>query len=131
MMRFGTLSDIGRWKSFRLSDNGRHEVLCKVLSFPSDFRLTSTFVYKTVPLGVGSRPEVRKKPLRLIVARTPVTFEYKPGSDYFLTYFLDTANAWFFGADALSVLPLPQLVAQVAIYAVLLWLAWRRLARRI
>jgi hypothetical protein len=31
-----------------------------------------------------------RKPLRRIVARTPVTHEYKPHSSYFLTYYIDT-----------------------------------------
>lgn len=74
----------------------------KLFNFPkseqSDFRLTSEFVYKTVPLGITPggacvvRTHLARKPLRLIVARTPVRFELKPKSGYFLTYYTDVLS---------------------------------------
>jgi len=92
------LSDIGHRKSFAISDNGRHQILCKVVSIASssDFRQESEFVYKTSPLGIrrggacAVLTHVARKPLRLIVARFPVSFEVAP--DYLLTYFQDTLS---------------------------------------
>jgi ABC-type transport system involved in multi-copper enzyme maturation permease subunit len=48
-----------------------------------------------------------------------------------LTYFLDAANAWFFGAGAPSVVSLGPLFVQSAAYSALAWLALRRLLRQI
>jgi len=49
------------------------------------------FVIKTVPLSL-TFPALVRKPLRRIVARFPETFEHRPDSGYFLTYFLDTLS---------------------------------------
>jgi ABC-type multidrug transport system permease subunit len=48
-----------------------------------------------------------------------------------LTYLLDPANAWFFGADPFSNLPLTPLILQCLVYAALAGIAWRRQLRQI
>jgi len=97
-MAISALSDIGHTKSFVMSDNDKQQILCKVVSIDSssDFRTTSEFVYKTVPLGITRggacvvRTHLARKPLRLIIARFPVIFEVAP--DYLLTYYQDTLS---------------------------------------
>ncbi len=48
-----------------------------------------------------------------------------------LTYLLDPANAWFFGADPFRDLPLMPLVIQCLVYAALAGLTWRSQLRKI
>lgn len=96
--------NINTAKGLRRSDNGSYRILCeaksraKLCTFPaSDARLESEFVYKTVPLGIAShagacaRPaHTNRKPVRLIIARTPETWEKAPG--YLLTHYNDTLS---------------------------------------
>lgn len=92
-------------KPLRKGDNGEYLVLCpthfpaKVCSISaSDYRLDSEFLYKTSPLGIvrggacAVRAHTDRKPLRLIVARTPVTEPYRPNLNYFLTHYIDTLS---------------------------------------
>lgn len=96
-------------KPLRKGDNGEYHILCKRKPAPADlfhfpklesspFHFPNTvkeegFVIKTVPLGVvssASKMVWPRKPVRRIVARTPETSPYRPGSSYLLTHYLDT-----------------------------------------
>ena len=89
------ISDIARRKSFASKDlRPQQQILCKARQNAKLFQFPKTvqdegFVIKTVPLSL-TFPVLVRKPLRLIVARFPITFALHPGYD--LTYYLDTLS---------------------------------------
>lgn len=85
---------------YLLSDAAPRKSAHRLLHFPkpeqSDFRTDSEFVYKTVPLGIvrggacAVRAHLSRKPLRLIIARTPIPYTLSSG--WSGTYYIETLS---------------------------------------